>query len=230
MTMDMHRTRYGTKNPEPVDNGLWEQAVRHDWTGSRLGHHLGPELAAKQGRSNFAHSTYRDATPGPFWSWSRLGRTSTVLADGRIVHVGGEHEDFYDVNFCIYNDVVVEGPERRLAIYLYPQAIFAPTDFHTATLVDETIILIGALGYKDLRRVGRTQVLKLDTGTMRIEPLETTGTGPGWISRHTAEQVSGSTILVKGGSVQTQSAYEKNMRAYLLDLESNHWSVADALA
>ena len=63
-----------------------------------------------------------------------------------------------------------------------------------------------------------------------MEPIETTGMGPGWISRHTAEQVSASTILVRDGSVQTQKAYEKNMQAYLLDLANNRWSVSDAFA
>lgn len=229
-TMDMHRTRDGTRNPEQVDNALWKQAVRGDWSAPTLRRHLGIDLEAEHFRFDFAHSTYRNAAPGPFWSWKRLGRTSTIMADGRIIHVGGEHGDAYDVNFCIYNDVVVEGPGQRLAMFLYPRAIFAPTDFHTATLVGDTIILIGGLGYKDLRQVSVTQVHKLDTGTMRTEPIETTGKGPGWISRHTAEQVSASTILVRDGSVQTQKAYEKNMQVYLLDLANNRWSVSDAFA
>jgi len=83
-TMDMHRTRYGTRNPEQVDNALWEQAVRGDWSASKLRSHLGIGLEAEHFRHNFAHSTYRNATPGPFWSWQRLGRTSTIMADGRI--------------------------------------------------------------------------------------------------------------------------------------------------
>ena len=128
------------------------------------------------------------ATPGPFWSWQRFGRTSTALPDGRVIHIAGEHEDCYDPDFCIYNDVVVEYAGGRREFYLYPKDVFPPTDFHSATLVGREIILIGSLGYHDLRRIGETQVLKLDTRTLRIEPVATTGAAPGWISDHIAER------------------------------------------
>ena len=111
---------------------------------------------------NYAHSSYRDSIPGPFWSWDRFGRTSTELPDGRIIHIAGEHEDYYDPDFCIYNDVTVEHPGGRLEFYLYPKEIFPPTDFHTATLLGDDILLIGSLGYTDMRRIGETQVLRLN--------------------------------------------------------------------
>ncbi|KAK0623763.1 hypothetical protein B0T14DRAFT_517016 [Immersiella caudata] len=47
---------------------------------------------------------------GPTWCFDRFGRTATWLPDGRIVFIGGEHEDGYDPDFCIYNDVVVVTP------------------------------------------------------------------------------------------------------------------------
>jgi hypothetical protein len=34
--------------------------------------------------------------------------------DGRVVYLGGDHEDSYDPDFCIYNDVVVFGPKTEL--------------------------------------------------------------------------------------------------------------------
>ena len=33
----------------------------------------------------------------------RLGGTRTELSDGRVIWIGGEHEDGYDPDFCIYN-------------------------------------------------------------------------------------------------------------------------------
>jgi hypothetical protein len=39
----------------------------------------------------------------PVWCFYRLGGTVTVLPDRRQVHIGGEHEDYYDPDFCIYN-------------------------------------------------------------------------------------------------------------------------------
>jgi hypothetical protein len=42
---------------------------------------------------------------------------------------GGEHEDFYDPDFCIYNDVFVHERDGSVAIYGYPESVFPPTDY-----------------------------------------------------------------------------------------------------
>lgn len=42
----------------------------------------------------------------PIFSFSRVGRTVTQLCDGSCIYIGGEHEDCYDPDWCIYNDVV----------------------------------------------------------------------------------------------------------------------------
>ena len=159
------RTRYGTANPEQVENALWEQAIDEEWTGHGLRQHLGIDLDRNtfRLRQNFSHSAYREMLPEqPFWSWQRYGRTSTALPDGRVIHIAGDHEDFYDPDFCIYNDVVVQYAGGRREFFLYPKDAFPPTDFHTATLVGSKIVLIGSLSYGDLRRPGETQVLTLD--------------------------------------------------------------------
>ncbi len=122
----------------------------------------------------------------PVWCFQRFGRTLTALADGRYVEIAGEHEDFYDPDFCIYNDVVVYHGDGTFTLYGYPAEVFPPTDFHTATLVGTSIYLIGSLGYQGQRRPGETPVRRLDCGSWRIEPVATRGTPPGWISRHTA--------------------------------------------
>ena len=217
------RTRYGKTHPERVENELWEKAIQENWNGYQLGQHLQIKGAAGRFCQDFSHSSYRDSDPGPFWSWERFGRTSTSLSDGRVIHIAGEHEDSYDPDFCIYNDVVVEHPDGRREIYLYPKDVFAPTDFHSATLIGDEILLIGSLGYHDLRRPEETQVMKLDTRTLRIEPVATTGDGPGWVSRHSAERLDETSILVIGGSVQTLDDYEANTGVFVLDLTTMIW-------
>ncbi|MCC7251014.1 hypothetical protein [Hyphomicrobium sp.] len=161
--------------------------------------------------------------PGPFWSWQRFGRTSTSLPDGRVIHIAGEHEDFYDRDFCIYNDVVVEYAGGDREFYLYPKDVFPPTDFHTATLIGSHIWLIGSLGYRDLRRHGETQVLRFDTRTLQFETLETAGDGPGWISRHTTERIGENALLVVGGNIQTSEGYTPNAHVFELDLTTLMW-------
>lgn len=137
----------------------------------------------------------------PKWCYDRFGRSTTLMPDGRIIEVGGEHEDYYDPDFCIYNDVVVFDGKGGIRIFSYPEEVFPPTDFHTATLIGEQIYLIGSLGYSKDRHPGYTPVYRLDTRTMQIECLTTTGEMPGWINRHRARFVEGQGILVSGGKV-----------------------------
>ncbi|HEV7403402.1 MAG TPA: hypothetical protein VGO11_10760 [Chthoniobacteraceae bacterium] len=215
--------RYGTANPEPVENELWDLAISENWSGYALRQHLGVDDTDEHRRHAATPSTWREATPGPLWSWRRFGRTSTALGDGRVIHVAGEHEDHYDSDFCIYNDVVVDYAGGRREFFLYPKDVFPPTDFHTATLVGRDLFLIGSLGYHDLRRHGDTQVLKLDTRSLRIERIATRGEGPGWISCHQAELLDPPTILIVGGEVVTADDAQPNGLVFALDLATMTW-------
>lgn len=198
------RPRYGMANPERIENPLWEHIIRNGLGGYGVRKQFcDPRRPCPRSNST---SAYREQENGPVWCWDRLGRTSTALPDGRIVHVAGEHEDFYDPDFCIFNDVVVEHPDGQLEIYAYPKEVFPPTDFHTATLVGDKIILIGSIGYRDLRRFGTCQVFRLDTSTWRMEKVETTGEGPGWIAHHEVAYDGGNSILVYGGRLQRLTA------------------------
>src|SRR4029077_13978668 len=100
--------------------------------------------------------------PGAVWTFDRIGSTSTELPDGRVVCIAGEHEDFYDPDFYIYNDVIVLQPTGQIEIYGYPKEVFPPTDFHTATLPIDQVVIVGGLGYKNERRPGHTPVYSLN--------------------------------------------------------------------
>lgn len=132
------------------------------------------------GYENSAHRERTDCGNGPRFSLSmRMGQTKTMLPDGRTVYIAGEVEDFYDPDFCIYNDVVVRHPSGDIEIFLYRKSDFQPTDFHTATLVGDIIFIIGCFGYKDMRESGYTPVYALDLGTMSMKRLDVAGKGPG---------------------------------------------------
>lgn len=80
----------------------------------------------------------------------------TPLPDGRLILIGGEHEDFDDPDFCIYTDVTVldgfwRGEERGVQLHIYPRDFFPPTCFHTATLLGGRILLFGSLCYQGAR-------------------------------------------------------------------------------
>jgi hypothetical protein len=154
---------HGTANPSIMDKPFWKYMIARGgsaYSARRLLHNK--EDLAKGGK--FEHAKCSDWSLDPVWCFSRFGGTVTKLPDGRFVHIGGEHEDYYDSDFCIYNDVVVitvpqlsnpapsstpgddilkdcEIPLSRIiapediTIYGYPLHVFPPTDFHTSTYI-----------------------------------------------------------------------------------------------
>lgn len=179
--------RFGRRNPEPMNNPIWEWLVR-------------TKLDAHHATEQFNGPSPFDA--GPTWCFDRFGQSSTQLPDGRTVLIAGEHEDNYDPDFYIYNDVTVQHPDGRIDLYAYPREVFPPTDFHSATLVGNRIIVIGNLSYPQDRKPGTAQVLVLDLETFAIASVLTSGTPPGWIFEHEAvRSEDGSSILVRHGKL-----------------------------
>lgn len=204
--------RFGRANPERLNNPVWEWLVR-----TRLNAYQANQICG--GPSSFE--------AGPCWCFDRFGQSESLLPDGRTLLIGGEHEDFYDPDFYIYNDVVVKHPDGRLDIFGYPREEFPPTDFHSATVVGNEVILIGNLGYPDDRRPSVTQVFRLDLATVTIAPLATSGTPPGWIHKHQAElSADGRAIVVLGGKLDTGDPdlpLLENLDEWRLDLCSLRW-------
>ncbi len=211
--------RFGTTNPERMDEPFW--------------------LGMIPSGVNGYQATVRFNAPSsmgisPVWCAQRFGQTLTFLPDGRVVQIGGEHEDSYDPDFCIYNDVFVHEPGGEVRVYGYPKEVFAPTDFHTATLIDDSIYIIGSLGYSGEREYGRTPVYRLDTRTWRIDRIEPTGTCPGWIHSHRVKRVGRWEICVTGGEVLMQSAagaeecWATQVEGFVLDSERLVWRPTSA--
>lgn len=204
--------RLGAVNPESVADEFWLEMIR---TG----------LSGYCGHEKYGGKT-RGLNEPAIWSFSRHGMSTTQLPDGRWVQIAGEHEDWYDPDFYIYNDVVVHDGAGNAEIFIYPREIFPPTDFHTATLVEDAIILIGSLGYQDERPVGETQVLRLDLTDFSVERVETTGESPGWISEHRA-RLDGDRIVVWGGKVWDGADYAMFKGTYALSLPTGAWEKFD---
>jgi hypothetical protein len=161
---------------------------------------------------------------GPGWCFERFGCSRTELPDGRILRIAGEHEDYYDPDFYIYNDVIVQHPDGRIEIFGYPEDVFPPTDFHSATLVEGQVWIIGNVGYPQQRRPGITPVHRLSLDTFAIESVTTTGDPPGWIHRHTAAfcpEAGG--IVVRRGIVELADCLRDNIDDWLLELPGLRW-------
>ncbi|MDX2039241.1 MAG: hypothetical protein SFX72_21520 [Isosphaeraceae bacterium] len=237
---------FGRSNPERIESSFRDWVVRGEGVENSL-----PILAAQAAALladpenegdrqviDWGYPPYRVREilglemmeAAPTWTLDRMGATLTSLDDGGLVVVAGEHEDFYDPDFHIYNDVIVFRPTGSIEFYDYPREVFPPTDFHTATRVGDRLILIGSLSYADDRRPGVTQLYALDLMSFAITPLEATGEPPGWISRHTA-RLEGSTIVVEGGMIHEErgdsAVYRPNFDVHALDFETMSWSTRE---
>jgi ankyrin repeat protein len=203
---------FGKANPERMRVTYWEAMI-----------HCG--ASAYDARQRFKV----EVGPGvePIWCAQRFGQSLTLLPDGRAVQIGGEHEDFYDPDFSIYNDVFVHERDGSVTIYGYPETVFPPTDFHTATLIGEWIYVIGSLGYQGTRLHGKTPVYRLDLRTMRMERLDAHGEAPGWIYEQRAAVVNPHRIRVWGGKIVTRSwsgeSHDRNAGSFVLDLDRLSW-------
>lgn len=199
--------REGKANPEAASEEFWLAMIRSG-------------VSAYQAKTQYGDKS------SPIWCAQRFGQSLTSLPDGRVVLIGGEHEDSYMSDFHIYNDVFVfEGGQVK--VLLYPETAFPATDGHSATLVGDWIYIIGNVGYQGTRREGETPVYRLNTKTMSIEKVPTSGAAPGWIGRHRA-RLNGAQIEVAGGEIFVGRDFEKNTRSYLLDLGNMTWQRGEA--
>lgn len=202
-----HR-KFGKSNPEVTNHSFWLEQIRTHADG-----YVSFEKYS-QSKRNYSHP----AT----WSFNRFGQSATELPDGRWVLIAGEHEDSYDPDFCIYNDVVVISPSGEASIYSYPESVFQPTDFHTSTLIGETILIVGNLGYHGKRSEGVTPVYSLDLKTFKISNIQTQGEGPGWISDHDAK-LDKDTVVISGGRVWKDANLVPNDEFWELSLSDYSW-------
>ena len=213
--LEWRKPRIGAANPERLNNPLWEWIIREhpEWSGYEVQEHF--ELKD-------------EAESHPVWCFQRFGQSTTPLPDGRVVRIAGEHEDYYDPDFFIYNDVTVSHPDGRVDFFGYPEGVFPPTDFHSATLDESRIILIGNLSYPANRRPGFTPVFAVDAGTFEITPVETSGISPGWIYAHLAAlSPDGRSIRIEGGKLhhgEPDRSLVENIDVWSLDLESRVWT------
>lgn len=204
--------RFGLSNPERMNVPFWEAMIRSGCNAYRASFQFDPD----------------EKKSSPIWCFDRFGMSFTKLPDGRFVQIGGEHEDYYDPDFYIYNDVIVHDTNGKFKIYGYPKNVFPPTDFHSATLVDEFIYIIGGLGYAGTRRYGETPVYRLSIKDWSMHVVPSRGDNPGWIYQHRCRVLDEARLLVSGGEIcqkkKGKETHEENTSEYELDLRSREWT------
>jgi ankyrin repeat protein len=207
--------RFGNANPESMDCPFWRGMVRSG-------------LSAYEARSMFGDTRAMDK---PVWCFSRFGCSFTELPDGLFVQIGGEHEDYYDPDFCIYNDIILHSEPGEFRMFGYPEEVFRPTDFHSATYVDGYVYIIGGLGYQGKRVFGTTPMYRVSCDTWSIQTASTSGANPGWIYEHNARLAEPKIIVVTGGKVCREQAgeevHEENRSTYTLNLATMLWTLDD---
>ncbi|NIY78782.1 hypothetical protein HCZ23_04805 [Celeribacter sp. HF31] len=202
--------RRGAANPENQTNVVWS------WLAKTRAWPKAAQEAAGAGEKK-----------SPGWCFDRFGQSETELADGSVVYIGGEHEDHYDPDFFIYNDVVVLRPDGSSEFYGYPTEVFPPADFHSATLFGDEIFIVGGLRYPDERDQSDTLVFRLQLSDFSIHLVESCGNAPSWLYDHTAELDNArQTIVCSGGQVTHEPTGRtvENLTTWEFDLSTNTWS------
>ncbi len=211
--------REGAVNPEEMTNPFWLAMLRDG-------------RDAYSARMRFADEPTFSCSVGgqrepAVWCFARFGQSTTLLPDGRVIFIAGEHEDSYDPDFYIYNDVTVVEPDGVIRIFGYPYSVFPPTDFHSATLVGDYIYIIGSLGYQE-RRNEPLPIYRLDTRDYHIEVLPTSGTGPGRLYEHQSKLIDEETIRVWGGKTLDRKSFKErfadNQETFELNLRTGVWT------
>jgi ankyrin repeat protein len=203
--------RFGRANPEVMTVPFWDAMIH-------------ARVNAYEARRTF------DATRDlePVWCFDRFGMSFTELPDGRFVEIGGEHEDWYDTDFCIYNDVVIHHGAGHFQVLGYPKDVFPPTDFHSATLVGEVVYIIGGLGYQGERKFGTTPIYRLNCQNWRTEAVQSRGQNPGWIYSHKAWFDGVNCIVISEGTicqeVDGKENHLENRERFQLELTEMRWT------
>lgn len=203
--------RFGSSNPELMDNPHWQEMVLC---------HQEAYMVRRRYRWGFGKDER------PLWCFDRFGYSITRLPNGRCVAIGGSHEDWYDADFCIYNDVVVFHGDGTFTILGYPRDVFPPTDFHTAVLVDQYIYIIGNLGYHHERQPGTTPVYRWHCDAWTIEKVETSGKQPGWLYEMKVERPDWHTLRILDGKIILADDEEipDERTQYVFDFRTHQWT------
>ncbi|MGB0907461.1 MAG: hypothetical protein ACPGVT_08205 [Maricaulaceae bacterium] len=203
------KPKRGASNPEIMTNALWTHLVETNISAYKAHKHFG---------------TGEKKSPG--WCFERFGQSTTDL--GRFtVYIGGEHEDYYDEDFYIYNDVIVKDKDGTITIYGYPEDVFPPTDSHSATWVNTEIFIIGCIGYPDQENKLKTSVRALNLFDFSIRTISAIGEHPGWLHKHTATFFSKENVIICEGGVRVHEQCGmvlENLATWQLCLTTNTWS------
>lgn len=204
----------GKSNPEIAQSNFYSEMILTNACPFKVNKQIPNEIFEPSNEKGKKHKL--------LWTNDRLGQLTLELNDGRVLAIGGEHEDFYDPHFCIFNDIIVHEANGDKKVLLYPYDVFPPTDFHTGTLIDDKVYIIGRMGY-DIPEDGSKPVYIIDINTYEIQELKIKNTIDGCVNSHKAERVENGIIISGGRVLRLKGEMESFTEKYLLDLNQLMW-------
>lgn len=97
----------GKTNPELINNNFFEYMIKTGIEKDKYEFYDLNTFSAFDVRKILEIDEIYEKIQEPIWCNQRFGRTKTKLKDGSIIYIGGEHEDSYDPDFYVYNDVIL---------------------------------------------------------------------------------------------------------------------------
>lgn len=212
---------FGQTNPQVMNNPFWLYMAQN------------PKISAYKIMMDYdSQGSDLEFIDKAVYTHDRFGAAEVALPNGDIIKIGGGHEDYYDPNYCVYNEVVRYGDKGEVTIYGYPEEVLQPMYNHTATYVpsQNAIYIIG--GYQENREMGDTLVYKLDLNTFSIECVPTIGAKPGWIMEHSCSLGKDeNAVVVRHGkiswngedgrlrSVKNRSVFKLNLATFVWEMK-----------
>lgn len=213
--------RFGVTNPTDLTNPVWVWLVKKK---------LHPDQIVREMLSDEEWENRFDGTPKPeklTWCACRDQMTLTTLPDQTKIIIGGQNEDsFIPGGIVSYNDVIVIRPSGEISIYGYPENVFPLTYWHTATLFQDKIVIIGNSKYNIIKNGNYNFVYILNILTWEIERVETGGEVPPLIAHHEAKlDEGGGALLIRGGEFDRGPDLPSvaNIDVWSLDLATYTW-------
>ncbi len=128
--LEWRSPRFGRTNRERMNNPVWEWLIKS-------------KMSAFWAAEKYQTPSAFEAGPG--WCFRRFGQSSTTLPDGRVLLIVGEHEDHYDPDFYIYNDLVVRHPDGAWIFLGIPGTFFRRRIFTQPRLLEKRSLLLEVL-------------------------------------------------------------------------------------
>lgn len=197
--------RFGTSNPERMDNPSWLHLTRHP--------ERGPEVLRT--KSHIYHND--NGKYGALWTFCRKGMSKTETHLGT-VYIGGDQDETSLDDVQQYNDIILTGQSGRTLIFGYPLDVFPTIHNHSVVYCEDEnkLFIVGGMNKEN-----RLHIYQLDLDTFQITKLADPKKKVKTLLNPQLT-IDGDKLRISGGTTVSGSINKK--KKYVFDIINSRWS------